>query len=350
MTQKLKVYVIHTQSLSIRLQKLNTTLQLLKNLSEECGYQTDIQVIVGPDPHILQGQLETLQKKVSYDKTGDEDFDKQSQILSLEMISNTEKHLEAWKKIVSDTDDLYLVLEDDIVLLKESIDNIKELLNILKSNKEWDLITLGVADNNNLNLKLKLQDFRNNTKIMPSKEAYFIKQNVAKRLLEDFNIYKFTFKIQLSYALFKNKDLKVVYPHKRTTIDGSKIGVFTSSIHSNNVLTFNSEYMQLYNFLNKPKDEIINNMTVIDNIYKSVKVLNSPDFTHIYGLIKIKVDKLDEGEEYLLEAVQLMKQSQGILNGRSDLANNLVELYSQLQNDALLSNNKSTKYSSTNVM
>jgi hypothetical protein len=256
------------------------------------------------------------------------------------MISNIEKHKEAFNKISnsksSSSNDLYLIIEDDTVILKDCLTNFEDILKLDHENIDWDLIILGLSKSSDSNEKQALEnlkDLNSSGKILPSKEAYFIRKNVATKFLSEFEKYKFTFRIQLSWIINNNSDLKVYYPRKRTTIDGSKLGLFSSSIHSNNILTYNNEYMQLYKFLTSSKEDIIKNMPTINSLYKNVKSLNSPDFTHLYGLLKIKVDSLQEGEKLLLEALEQVKQSQGLLNSRSDLANNLVELYQHLQND-----------------
>lgn len=348
----LKIFIIHTSALSIRMQKLEPIIQVLKKSAQNANYRVEIVLIISSDPTSLHSQLEELQKKVSYDKTGNPFFDQCIQVLSLEMISNIEKHKEALKKIVnnkySSDDDLYLIIEDDTVILKDCIQNFEDILTLDHKNHEWDIIILGLSKSVNPKDKQDLESLNElnaSGKILPSKEAYFIRKNIATKVLSEFENYKFTYRIQLSWIINTGgtggtggtegtgSGLKVYYPRKRTTIDGSKLGLFTSSIHSNNILTYNNEYMQLYKYLTLSKEEIEKNMPAITDLYKSVKNLNSCDFTHLYGLLKIKVDMLKEGEELLLEAIEQVKQSQGLLNSRSDLANNLIELYQHLQND-----------------
>ena len=335
-----QVYVIHTSSLSIRMQKLEPIIQLLKSMGQKYGYKVNISLIISPDPESLQGKIEDLQKNVSYEKTDNELFNQCIQILSLEMISNIEKHKESLQKIANNKSnnpkDIHLVIEDDMVLLKDCVPNLEDILKMDHSALDWDMVILGLSksvDPKDTQRLEKLSELNSDGKILPSKEAYFIRKNVATKILSEFEKYKFTYRIQLSWIINNDPTLKVYYPLKRTTIDGSKLGLFTSSIHSNNILSYNNEYMQLYRFLNAPKEEIQKNMKAIDELYKTVRTLNSPDFTHLYGLLKIKTDALREGETILLEAIDQMKKSQGLLNSRSDLANNLVELYQHLQDD-----------------
>lgn len=335
-----KIHVIHTSSLTIRMQKLEPILQLLKTLGKNNGYKVEVAFTITPDPENLQGQIEDLQKKVSYDKTDSELFNQCIQILSLEMISNIEKHKETLSKIAnskSNNDkDLHLIIEDDMIILKDCIESFEDILKMDHSKLDWDMIILGLSksvDPKETQKLEKLNELNSDGKILPSKEAYFIRKNVATKILKEFEVYKFTYRVQLSWIINNSPELKVCYPLKRTTIDGSKLGLFTSTIHSNNVLSYNNEYMQLYRFLTASKEDIEKNMGAIDQLYKTVKSLNSPDFTHLYGLLKIKTDALREGETILLEAIDQMRKSQGLLNSRSDLANNLVELYQHLQDD-----------------
>lgn len=335
-----KIYVIHTSHLTLRMQKLEPIIQLLKTLGKNNGYRVDISLVIAPDPDSLQSKIEDLQKNVSYEKTENELFNQCIQVLSLEMISNIEKHKEALQKIANtkseNPKDIHLIIEDDMVILKDCIPNFEDILKMDHSTLDWDMIILGLSKSVNPKDKQKLEklnELNSDGKILPSKEAYFIRKNVATKVLSEFEKYKFTYRIQLSWIINNSSDLKVYYPLKRTTIDGSKLGLFASAVHSNNILSYNNEYMQLYKFLTASKEDIQKNMDSIDELYKNVQSLNSPDFTHLYGLLKIKTDALREGETILLEAIDLMKKSQGLLNSRSDLANNLVELYQHLQDD-----------------
>jgi len=349
-----KIYVIHSAALTIRLQKFKPVIDIIKTSGQKAGYKVEVILITGSDPSVLQPQLEELQKKVSYDPTGNQIFDQCIQVLSLEMISNIEKHKEALRKIAAsktsdENGDLHLVLEDDAVILKDCIDNFEDVLKVNHKKHDWDVIIMGLSKTSDGKVKQELENLNELTgsgKILPSKEAYFIRKNVATNILPKFETYKFTYRIQLSWIINEGvgDNMHVYYPRKRTTIDGSKLGLFPSSIHTNNILTYNNEYMQLYKFLSVSKEDIIKNMSVIDSLYKTVKTLNSPDFTHLYGLLKIKVDLLEEGEKILLEAIDQMRESQGILNSRSDLANNLVELYQHLQHDIKPSLAKPSKY------
>jgi hypothetical protein len=347
---QLKIFIIHTQDLIVRGQKLEILIKNLKAIGKDCGYTVNTTLIIQPDASILQPQIETLQKVVSYDQVGDPDFDKLTQILSLEMLSNFEKHKEVWRKIKnsaseseSENDTFYLVLEDDTILLNECVENLKSMLNLIKERSDWDLIMLGLSNSIDPRDKQTLVS-TDKLKLFPSKESYLIRKKVATKMLEDFGIYRFTFRIQLSWYIYNNKDIRTFHPLKRVFIDGSKLGLFPSSINSNNVLVFNSEYMFLYEMLSKTKEEIIANMDKINKIYDTVKPLNNPDFQHIYGLIKIKADMLQDGEASLLLAVDQMKATQGILNSRSDLSNNLIELYKHLQPDLDTLLNLPSKY------
>lgn len=341
MTPRLKVFIIHTSTLTNRMEKLDPIIKFIKESGKKSGYTVEISIIISPDPQVLYPKLEELQNKISYDKSGNELFDQCIQVLSLEMISNIEKHKDALSKISisksKDSDeDLYLIIEDDMVILQDCLKNFEDLLKLDHKKIDWDLIILGLSKNIDTSNTQKLENIKelsDTGKVLPSKEAYFIRKNVATKLLAEFQKYRFTYRIQLSWFIHNNSDIKVYYPSKRTTVDGSKLGLFTSSIHSNNILTFNNEYMQMYNYLSMSKEDIQKNMQSITDLYKTVKGLNSCDFTHLYGLLKIKADSLREGEEILLEALDQVRKSQGLLNGRSDLANNLVELYRHLQTD-----------------
>ena len=106
----------------------------------------------------------------------------------------------------------------------------------------------------------------------------------------------------------------------------------------------------MYQFVNKSKEEIIANMSQIETIYKSVKMLYSPDFMHLYGLLNIKAGKIEKAEEVLSDAIDKMKSANGVLNSRSDLVNNLIEIYQNMQNDLPDIFKRPSRYSAETVL
>lgn len=334
----LYMFVIHSQHLTHRSMRLHGTIQQLRTSAMAKGYEVRPILILNNDATEINAKINDLQSLVSYDPVGDPDFDNQRQMLSVEVISNIEKHKDAWKRIYdnesSHPDDLFMVMEDDAFILPDGLKHFEELIE--KALKwSWDILFVGISDPQNKpeDAITALPLFKTVQRILPSKESYFIKQQTAKRMLDMLDKYRYPLRIQMSYILQKNPEIRTVHPNKRILLDGSKIGIFPSSLHPTNILSYNREYMEMIQYLSKSRSDVEKDLPVIRGIYKTVQHLNNPDIMHLYGVLLFKAGKVMDAEEILVDAVQNMHQQQGILNSRSDLMTNLINVYQHMQRD-----------------
>lgn len=333
----LYMFVIHSQNLTHRAMRLHGTIQQLRTSAIAKGYEVRPILVLNHDASEINAKINDLQSLVTYDPVGDPDFDNQRQMLSVEVISNIEKHKDAWKRIYetesSNPGDLFMVMEDDSFILPEGINNFTELLENMPK-WSYDILFTGISDPNNKpeDPMSPLPLFQTIRRILPSKESYFVKQQTAKRMLDMMDKYRYPMRIQMSYILQKS-DFRVVHPNKRIILDGTKLGIFPSSIHPTNVLSYNREYMDMFQYISKTNNEVEKDLSVIRGIYKTVQHLSNPDIMHLYGVLLFKAGKVMDAEEILVDAVQNMHQQQGLLNSRSDLMTNLINVYKHMQRD-----------------
>ena len=344
MSKIINLFIIHSKHLTLRKNRLQNTLRIIDDIGKKNNFIIKTQFILQHDPDEIQSKIDELNKLVSYDPINDDDFDKQRYMLSVQLISNIEKHKQAWKLIQNmPSNNLNLIIEDDAILLPECISNFDEFLNINDNN--WDMIILGLSVNIPSQDSNNFINFRNILKILPSKEAYCLKPSTAKLFLEQSQNYKFTLRLSLSYLIKTNPELKIVFPKKRLFIDGSKLGIVPSSIHPTNVLVFNNEYIQMHQYIHKSPEDIKKNFNEIQKLYKIVENLHNPDIMHLYGVLLKKINRLEEAEEILIEGIQELKKQQGFLNNQSEILNNLVDIYKYMQKDINCIDIKNAKYS-----
>lgn len=358
----LNIYGIHTQHLTIRAERFHDLLQKLRVVAIKCGYHVKIRLIIKPDVNEIQDLIKKttppaqqqndsnqpppdtrseFEKRVQYIQTGDPDFDNNRTMFSMEMISNFEKHRAAWKHIVEgphEEGDLHMIIEDDSYLLPDGIDTWKTILNS-HSEVDWDLMILGLA---HLESKETFTDIRKFLKVLPSKDAYLITPDVAKKLYAD-DKFRYILRIQLSQYIYANKEIRVVCPNKRFLLDGSKLGISPSSVHTNNLLIFNNEYVTM---LKGYQQQNINDKTMreITAAYKSVEHINSPEVTFIMAKIQEKLGNLETAKELCEKAFKQMKAAQGIVNGRSDIVSTVVDICAKHQPDIPKIKSKPSKY------
>jgi hypothetical protein len=332
MSRRLTVYLIHTPSLVLRQQRIHGILSQLNNVATQLGYTFNQITITKPEPEHIKDTLPTYEKRINYDSTGDAEFDKMIAPLSVEEISNYEKQREAWKRIGDGAaDDLSLVIEDDTFLLPNMEHALKELFAV--DHSTYDVLTLAISSNDvRPGDKLDIINVRksiNNFKILPSKDAYMISKHAARKLLDQTETIKFHMRHQLSYVFHKDQDIKLVHPSTRIFLEGSKIGIYTSSVHPNNILNYNQEYMELFKLMNTGNLDAQH----IRRLYKQIAHLQNPDAMHVYGVLLFQAKEVKEAQDVLLEAIDLMQKQQGVMTFRSDLLNNLINIHEFTQWD-----------------
>lgn len=336
----LKAYIIHDETLRFRETNMNNTLKTLKMACQACGVILRTIMVSKPNCQELQQNLNALQERVKYEKTGDPDFDNRMHMLSIEMLSNMEKHIAVWKSILKDTDananatTMSLVLEDDAYIMPEFAQNLVELLavlpaQVLGTNNNWDICFLGTTKQVDTNKKeLTFSTTRDVCKIFPSKESYIITHRIAQRLLQSVETLRYTMRTHLSWFLHHNQDIRSVFASKPMFLDGSKIGICTSTIHPINPLVINREFMEMWNMQNKPEVPF----TDIKALYKKIEHIRSPDAMHLYGRLLVERKKYEEAEEVFISAVKLVREQNGVLGLSSQLLNDAISNYKNLQN------------------
>jgi len=356
----LYIYILNGRQLSIRREKIKAIVKVIaecyQNLPGYTGNLVIPKFITSHDPVELEPKLNELKDIIAYERCGDEDFDRFMEQMNIETLSNTFKHQDVWRLIGETSgntaESLHLVIEDDTVIMKEGMDGLKDVLSFVSdgsNNDTWDMMFLGLSQPNaeDKSLSISLSPVSNTFKIVPSKEAYFLSKSAAARLYKTWTESKITYslRIQLSKFLHQNPSFKAVFPNRRVTIDGSKVGFFATSIHNSNLLIYNGEYVELFNIYNMPIAEMSSKLARATELYNVTRQLNSPDMTHIYGIILVRAGRLNEAEEIFTLAIEQTKQAQGILNNRGDLCNNIVNLYKDMQTDIAKISATPSKYS-----
>lgn len=356
----LYLFIINARHLSIRRDKIKA---VVKQIAELYKYRVIPKFISTNDPIDIEPLLANMKDRIVYEQCGDPDYDRLLDVLNIETLSNIFKHMDVWGQItngVFNNNDLFLVIEDDTVIMESNIQQFRELFEYLTNNSnssQWDLLFPGLAQpNNSIGMPIELTPVTSIFKVIPSKESYFINKSTAAHLLQVSNETKISYglRIQLSKYLFTNKSMingiKAMIPNRRCTIDGSKLGFFPTTLHNNNILLYNGEYMELFNIFVQSPHEIKEKFSRAKQIYNSTKHIASPDITHIYAVLLMKMENYDEAEDVLKLALDQTRQAQGILNNRCDICNNIVNLYEKLQTDIKTISKNPSKYSNYDII
>ena len=342
MNKIINIIVIYTKSLSKRTQYINSTLTFLKNLCEKYNLKVNIIIVDSPNHSDILSDGEKYNKRVNYDKIENCEYNNNIIPLNPNQISNIEKQRNALLKVKDN--EYNLILEDDVIISKDYIDNIELLIKNINILDNLDiLITSDFIYNENKNIELL--SFKEYDKILISKSSYFINKKTADKLFESTNIFKYDYKVSLTKFLKNNKDnIDSKILNKCIFLEGSKVGIFGSSLKNKNFLSQNSQYIELAKLVNFNiiDGNIIKNAS---EIYKSLENLENPEIDHIYGLLYYKSNDINNAKKYLNRSIINMKKNNNYCSKSNEILNNTINIYKLDQEFFEECKNLKSKYS-----
>jgi hypothetical protein len=324
MNEIINIIVIYTKSLSNRTQYINSTLTFLKNICEKYNLKVNIIIVDSPNNNDILSDSEKYNKRVNYDKIENCKYNNNIIPLNPNQISNIEKQRNALLKVKEN--EYNLIIEDDVIISKDYIDNIELLIKNINILENLDiLITSDFIYNENENIELLF--FKEYDKILISKSSYFINKKTADKLFESTNIFKYDYKVSLTKFLINNEDnMDSRILNKCTFLEGSKVGIFGTSLKNKNFLSQNSQYIELAKLvnLNIIDDNIIKNAT---DIYKLLENLENPEIDHLYALVHYKSNDINNTKKYLNKAIINMKKNNNYCSKSNEILNNAINIY-----------------------
>lgn len=324
MKKNINIIVIYTKSLNNRIQYINSTLTFLKNIFEKYNIEVNIITIDNPNYSDILNDIDKYNKRVNYDKIENCKYNNYITPLNPNQVSNIEKQRNALLKVKED--EYNLIIEDDVIISKDYINNIELLIKNINILEDIDiLITCDFIYNENKNMELiKFEEY---DKMLLSKSSYFINKKTADKLFKITEIFKYDYKILLTKFLKENNDsINSKILNKCTFLEGSKVGIFGTSLKNKNFLSQNSQYIELAKLVNFNiiDDKIIENAT---NIYKSLENLENPEIDHIYGLLYYKSNNINKAKQYLNKAIINMKKNNNYYSKSNEILNNAINIY-----------------------
>lgn len=345
MYKNINFYIISSIHLKSRKKYITGAIEALKKIAEEQGnLTTSINIINDPTDKYIESNIENYNKRVNIERENDDDFNNLLQKINIQQISNIEKHRKIYMEIAKNdsNDTLHYILEDDILVSNDYLNNIKDLfMNINKFN-DFDILFTCISNNEEKN-EITMLNLKNHYKIIISKSSYFLNPKIAMKLYNFLNEIKFPLKIALSKFIINN-NINAKILNKHTLLEGSKIGIFLTSLNNNNFLYQNNDYIRITNMLNVPviTNEIADEVV---KIYKNNQLnSNNADFQHLLGIMFYKMEKYNEAKKYLIDAVLNIKKNEGLLNTHNEILNNCINMHQYDQPDIEECFSKPSKY------
>lgn len=324
----LNVYVIHSSNLKER----EPNIERLKELSKLQNLM-NVNITVVCDHEANELQMKNIKNLIKLGKLeeGENEFYNQfTKQLSLEIISNNFNHFKALQNISkNNAEDYNLIIEDDIQYSDKMFNQISTLIEKLPA--DYDLTFLGQPSNNKSSTDqvLSIEPIDRKDLILHCIDSCLISTVCAKNLLVSFFPIKYTQNIQMSYLINK-LDLKAYKIFPNICGDGSKMGVYTSSVTTNNVHIFNDVYKRVYLLLNDENFDL-ESVSKIKTLLAENQYKENPDFMHLEALLYKKIKDYEKSEEIFKETLKAYEEKNCVINNSSLFLRNYIGLYKHLQ-------------------
>jgi hypothetical protein len=330
----INIYIISTETLKLRYNHLNQQIGKLKKILDDKKYTCKFHQILSPNKNEIELNLDKYKERfvLNQDEINDDDFKKLNMPINTNQLSNFCKHIKAYELINknNNNDDLHFIIEDDFIIIDEFINNFNKCLDEMKK-IDYDLLFTGVSVNQEGELKfIRSFDY---FKILISKASYFISKKCSNSLINYLEKIRFNFKINLSYYIWENKEtIKSFITNKNIFFEGSKLGLFSTSINNNNFLYQNGDFIKLSQLIGNNEYIDDDNIKKLEEIYNN-SGRNNPDFQHTLGLAYYKNKNFRKAKEFLIQATINYKNTDGFLCQYSEILNNCINMHQFEQSD-----------------
>jgi len=327
------IYIITSEHLKIRFHHLNQQLGKLKALLDKTGFKYNFIQINSPSSSDIEKNFEIYKNKVDLNKDDIEDNDFKGLVAPLNtyQLSNFQKQYKALEMIKKSKNKYNYIIEDDFIIIDEFVNNYTQLLEKVKT-IDYDLLFTSIAVNDN-SIEYKFLKSYDYFKVLIAKSSYFITSDCADKLINFFDKIRFTYKINLSYFIHQNKNnIKSLIFNKNILFEGSKIGLFTTSVNNNNFLYQNGEYIKLTQLVGNSEYIDDDKVKIAEGIYNN-SGKNNPDFQHTLGLIYFKNKNYKKAKEILIDAVNNIKKNDGLITQQNETLNNCINMHQFEQSD-----------------
>ena len=249
-------------------------------------------------------------------------FNSLIQPIHVRHISNLLNHVSSLKLIAEspESQDTRIVIEDDVVYGDRLIETLGRAITAMQKDKSVDITFLGLPSAQlagDTDSTSELADFSKYYNILPVSDSYIVTRAGAAKLLNEMLPMKFPTNVQLSYAILK-ADVKACFSRPNVFIDGSKLGVFVSTIETNNSLILSSEYASMKSLVDAGELEKGR------EAYETVRFKSHPDILRLLAELEHKAGNFGKSKA-LYEACFAAYSANGcVLNNQSHFMKNYI--------------------------
>jgi hypothetical protein len=314
------IYVLRSRSLIAREKNVETIHKVFK----------DYRVIdvIANDPSEITADI--IKSMVDISDAGvPESFKSLLKPMHVNAFSNTLKHFTALRMVVenckTEPRSRHVILEDDVLFNDQVVLMLNETIKSMPPSA--DVVFLGLpCTKSGTPTNVVFEESRSIFKQLPCCDSYIVTHEGATKLLGSFLPIKFQTPIHLSY-LFDKLDMKVYACSPNVFIDGSKLGVFMSSIEQNNVLLWNPEYNIVKALMAKGPESV----GEIEALISQAHFKEHPDFRYLSALTYMTQGKFKEARDSFEKAFDVYVAENCIVGPDSQFMKDYVQIFKYLQ-------------------
>ena len=327
---KLSIYFIHSKVVANRVTNVNQLVDMLtksgafeavtSTLVDEYEADSLSQEVIRASTDFSQIPLEAGAEQLAQ-------FNSLIAPMHVRHVSNLLKHVEALKRISASTagdDTAHVVLEDDVVYGDRVADALKTALT---NGGACDLLFLGLPSAQLAGAtepdRSPCSDFKTFYNVSPVCDAYAVTPAGAAKLVGGSSPslllpMKFATNVQLSFAIQRAPDLKACFSRPNVFIDGSKLGVFVSSVETNNALILSGEYQALKTLVDA------NDVEGARKAFETLRFKTHPDNVRLLAEAEHKAGNFEKSKGLYEACFQAYATNGCVLNNQSQFLRSYV--------------------------
>jgi hypothetical protein len=327
---ELEFYVIHSSPLTFR----KTNIEKLIDVIKESDIKVSHKYINKFEPNeVDKPSLSSIVSLKPPEELDESSIYKQvAQNINIRQISNLLKHANALEQIANSNENsnkYHIVIEDDVVYPEDLVTQIQKIFSNI--NHDYDILFIGLPATKEYDSQPLSRNVFDDFKIIPCIDSYIIKPKVAKKICEILKPVFYPTNIQLSYCIQK-LNLNAKYTIPNIFADGSKVGVYTSLLTSNNKLFLNNHYNELLN--------IVKQDTLTDEMYENAKTIieqcqgikEHPDMGYLIAVLEMKRGDITKAYEIMKNIYDIYLNNGCILNHESEFLRLYIDIHKHIEN------------------
>lgn len=319
----LNIYIIHSDIVKIR---KDMCMKLLNKLKESNSFNITTHFITEHEADQIPAQA--VKQITDFAKTNNKMFDGLLQSLHIRNVSNSMKHYKAIQMIASSTaDGMHLVIEDDVIYGENVSPFLHEICTQFQSSGAH-MCFLGLPSSQSQTSTLI--DFKTLYNVAPACESFLLSTAGAKMLLKPFLPIKYKTNIHLSYLISTLPEFKCCLSKVAVFIDGSKLGVYLSSIEVNNQLFMNPDYFKLKQLVDK-NEYTEDDKSMIRKLLTEIKFRNHPDIVLCAVIFEEKIGNYSNAMKLCNDLYTVYKHNNCIVNNESNFLKTYISLFRHCQ-------------------